>query len=114
MVIRVVADGKQPEAADHCLQAKDHLSRAPDVRLAWLQGTQTDRDLVSIMDRNEVVSQFVSLTNCSDTEASFYLEAANYDLDRAVAMFYGAHLEGHFWLNAERATERCQACKETA
>jgi len=114
VVIRVVADGKQPEAADHCLQAKDHLSRAPDVRLAWLQGTQTDRDLVSIMDRNEVVSQFVSLTNCSDTEASFYLEATNYDLDRAVAMFYGAHLEGHFWLNAERATERCQACKETA
>lgn len=45
------------------------------------------------MDRNEVVSQFVSLTNCSDNEASFYLEAANYDLDRAVAMFYGAHLE---------------------
>lgn len=40
------------------------------------------------MDRNEVVSQFVSLTNCSDTEASFYLEAANYNLDRAVAMFY--------------------------
>ncbi len=66
------------------------------------------------MDRNEVVSQFVSLTNCSDNEASFYLEAANYDLDRAVAMFYGAHLETKLWLNAERATERCPACKETA
>ncbi len=113
-MVRVVADGQQPEIADHRLQAKDHLSRAPDVRPAWLQGTQTDRDLVSNMDRNEVVSQFVSLTNCSDNEASFYLEAANYDLDRAVAMFYGAHLERHFWLSAERATERCQACKETA
>ena len=41
------------------------------------------------MNRSEVLSQFVSLTNCSDNEASFYLEAANYDLDRAVAMFYG-------------------------
>jgi len=84
------------------------------VRPARLRETHTDQDLVSIMDRNEVVSQFVSLTNCSDNEASFYLEAANYDLDRAVAMFYGAHLEEKFWLNAERATERCQACKETA
>lgn len=66
------------------------------------------------MDPNEVVSQFVSLTNCSDSEASFYLEAANYDLDRAVAMFYGAHLEEKFGWNAERATECCQACMETA
>ena len=113
-MICVVASGKQPEAADHRLQAKDHLSRAPDVRPAWLQGTQTNQDLVSIMDRNEVVSQFVSLTNCSDNEASFYLEAANYDLDRAVAMFYGARLEEQFWSNAKRATEPCQACKETA
>jgi len=113
-VICVVASGKQPEAADHRLQAKDHLSRAPDVRPAWLRGTQTEQDLVSIMDRNEVVSQFVSLTNCSDNEASFYLEAANYDLDRAVAMFYGARLEEQFWSNAKRATEPCQACKETA
>lgn len=41
------------------------------------------------MERAEVASQFISLTNCTDTEASFYLEAANYDLDRAVAMFFG-------------------------
>lgn len=41
------------------------------------------------MDRSGVISQMISLTNCSDSEAAFYLEAANYDLDRAVAMFYG-------------------------
>ena len=41
------------------------------------------------MDRSEVMSQFISLTNCTDNEASFYLEAANFDVDRAVAMFYG-------------------------
>lgn len=41
------------------------------------------------MDQADVVSQFVALTNCNDTEASFYLEAANYNLDRAVAMFFG-------------------------
>ena len=41
------------------------------------------------MDQADVASQFVSLTSCSEIEASFYLEAANYDLDRAVAMFYG-------------------------
>ena len=41
------------------------------------------------MDQAAVVSQFVALTNCTEAEASFYLEAANYDLDRAVAMFFG-------------------------
>ena len=41
------------------------------------------------MDQADVASQFTSLTNCTDTEASFYLEAANYDLDRAVAMYFG-------------------------
>lgn len=40
------------------------------------------------MDRSDVIAQFVSLTNGSDAEAAFYLEAAHYDLDRAVAMFY--------------------------
>lgn len=49
------------------------------------------RDVVanSAMDQADVASQFTSLTNCTDTEASFYLEAANYDLDRAVAMYFG-------------------------
>lgn len=43
----------------------------------------------SPMDQADVASQFMSLTSCTDTEASFYLEAANYDLDRAVAMYFG-------------------------
>ena len=58
----------------------------------------------STMDQADVASQFMSLTNCTNTEASFYLEAANYDLDRAVAMFFG-----------EQQVSRCQlmhdACK---
>ena len=41
------------------------------------------------MNRNEVASSFAALTNASNNEAEFYLEAANYDLDRAVEMFYG-------------------------
>ena len=58
----------------------------------------------STMDQADVASQFMSLTNCTNTEASFYLEAANYDLDRAVAMYFG-----------EQQVSRCQlvhdACK---
>lgn len=41
------------------------------------------------MDQADVASQFMSLTNCNEAEASFYLEAADYNLDRAVAMFFG-------------------------
>lgn len=41
------------------------------------------------MDRSEIISELKSVTNCSDSEAAFYLEAADYDLGRAVAMFYG-------------------------
>ena len=41
------------------------------------------------MDRSAITAEFASLTNCSDAEAAFYLEAANYDLDRAVSMCYG-------------------------
>lgn len=41
------------------------------------------------MDLQEIASSFAALTNASNNEAEFYLEAANYDLDRAVEMFYG-------------------------
>ena len=50
------------------------------------------------MDRSDVIAQFVSLTNCNDAEAAFYLEAAHYDLDRAVAMFYGGCC---LWLSSD-------------
>ena len=43
------------------------------------------------MDQAEKISHFVSITACTDSEASFYLEAANYDLDRAVAMYCGMY-----------------------
>ena len=48
------------------------------------------RERREAMDRGEVASSFAALTNASANEADFYLEAANYDLDRAVEMFYGA------------------------
>lgn len=41
------------------------------------------------MDREEINANFMSLTNTSPVEAEFYLGAANYDLDRAVQMYYG-------------------------
>ena len=50
------------------------------------------------MDHDEINANFMSLTNTSPVEAEFYLGAANYDLDRAVQMYYGPScLELHSW-----------------
>lgn len=41
------------------------------------------------MDQADSSANFIALTNTGPQEADFYLGAANYDLDRAVQMYFG-------------------------
>ena len=45
---------------------------------------------MSAANRDEIVTQFINLTQCPTDEAIRYLEAANWDISIAMDLFFGA------------------------